>query len=779
MVRSISNSLQRRITNWFDRDCRETFLERIRLVFESEKLYADEPDAVKYGHTLYHILENITPLTGDGPIAGAVKLEIPTSEERQEILDHYSKWWNKPLQERQKKALFYYSEAWLRCRPDFFMSMGHLAMDWEAIIDKGLPYLRAAAEKRLAEPCDEEQKHFLNGALICYDAISMYMNRLADAAEQEGKTAVSENLRQVSSGPANTFEQALQLIWIIILIEQKVCGCGVLNLDRMDQYLLRRYRADIESGILTENRAVELLQEFYFLNNEIMVQTDHMSTETENTRSTLEVAFDDPNYLILGGKLPDGAPGVNELSFLMVEAARSMKLRNPFLVVRYYRGINPDFWRYCCDAMRENTTLVIYNDETMIPALKAYGVQSPEVFDYGFFGCNDPTIPAMTGGLRQVWMNLAKPLELALNQGNYPMVPIAEETVKHTDDLQPLDSKCQFRLDDRMTGLMTGPYYGVKTKPVSEMKSMEDVIDAYKEQVEYLIGEFRRGFEQDLRFERPYAYGRIRIEDCFIKGTIENACTWTEGGTKYHPIITQGCGLSTAIDSLYAIDEVCFQEKKMSLQELASILAADFKGHENLSDYLKRKVAKFGNGHDKVDRYAKIVTDIFTGAVQKYNGSEYLYQMWPTYSTDRDFTTMGKYVGATPDGRHAGEQISENQSPMNGCDKNGLTALLNSESKVPFNKITGGPLNLRIHPSAVKDEDGLTALCALFKTYFDKGGMQIQVNVVDAQTLREAQKHPEKYRTLCVRVTGYSAFFVEMGKKAQDELIARTEHLVA
>ena len=154
----------------------------------------------------------------------------------------------------------------------------------------------------------------------------------------------------------------------MVLVLQKVCGCGVLNLSRMDQYLLSRYEKDMADGILTEDEAVELLQEFYYRNNEIMVQTDHMSQEIESTSYTLEVAYDDPNYLILAGKRADGKPGVNSLSFRMVEAARALKLRNPFIVVRYYDDIDEEFWSYCCDAMRENTTLVFYNDETMIPA---------------------------------------------------------------------------------------------------------------------------------------------------------------------------------------------------------------------------------------------------------------------------------------------------------------------------------------------------------------------------------------------------------------------------
>ena len=776
MVRPISSSLQNRIDNWFKRDYRETFMERISLIFEAEELYAGEGNAVRYAHTLQHILENVTPVTGEGPIAGEFKLRIPTEEEEKAILKHYKQWWDIPTVERREKILFYYSEGWIKCRPPFFPSFGHLALDWETIIDEGIGAWKEKALNRLEGNVNSDQRQFLEGALICYDAVSTYIMRLAAQAEAEGKVRLAEDLRTVSTGPAKTFRQALQLIWILVLVLQKVCGCGVLNLSRMDQYLLSRYEKDTASGELTEDEAVMLLQEFYYRNNEIMVQTDHMSQEIETTKYTLEVAYDDPNYLILGGKLPGERPGVNHLSFLMIEAARAMRLRNPFIVVRYYDGIDEEFWTYCCDGVRENTTIVFYNDETMLPALRSYGIEDPEVYDYGFFGCNDPIIPAYTGGLRQVWFNLVRPIELALNCGDYPMQPLGRKVVEATEPYAPLDPECQFDIDDRMTGLMTGPYYGIRTKAPEEMTCMEDVLEAYRQQTEYLMGEFRRGFEEDFGEEQKVTKDKLRIEDCFLKGTIENALTWTEGGTKYSSIINQGCGLATAIDTLYAIEQICFVRKEMTVAELAKVLAGDYAGNERQALLWKNRIAKFGNDNEDVDRYGQIVTDIFLDAVKKYNSDKYVYQMWPTYSTDRDFTTMGKDVGATADGRRAGEQLSENQSPANGADTSGLTAMLNSLSRIPFKGITGGPLNIRLHPSAVQGEDGLKVMSALLRTYMEKGGMQMQINVVDADTLRDAQVNPDRYRTLCVRVTGYSAFFVEMGKKAQDELIARTEH---
>ena len=183
---------------------------------------------------------------------------------------------------------------------------------------------------------------------------------------------------------------------------------------------------------------------------------------------------------------------------------------------------------------------------------------------------------------------------------------------------------------------------------------------------------------------------------------------------------------------------------------------------------------KFGNDIEWVDELANRVVDIFCDEVQRINGPEYVYQFFPLLKTDRDFTTMGLDVGATPDGRSAGEQISENQSPTEGADKEGLTALLNSAARLPFERITGGPLNIRFHPSAVKGDNGLRMLAIALKTYFERGGLQIQINVMSREQLLDAQQHPKKYKNLCVRVTGYSAYFVELSKAVQDDIIART-----
>jgi formate C-acetyltransferase len=771
--------LAKSINDWFEKDFRATFYERVDYLRESESLYAELPYAVRYGKTLGYVLDRITVFVQPGEkIVGSIKEIIPSEDQRQVVEQLSHEWWGISQEEIQKKAMWYYSYGWIRRRPPWFFTLGHLALDWEGIITRGLGAFEAHACEVAASPemqADPHKAQFLEGAILSYQALSRYIQRYSQAARQEAQGCndplrkaellrISESCAQISRGPARSFQEALQLIWLIVLPLMKVAGCGVFNLHRMDQYLLPFYRHDLETGVLTEAQALELIEEFYNKNNEIMTPTDHMSQEIETTLFNLEVTYDDPNYLTLGGLLQGGAPGVNELSYLFVEAAHQMKLRNPFIVVRYYEGIDQRFWLHVCDAIRDNATLVVYNDATMIPALIHYGVDEEDAFEYGFYGCNDPNLPTQEGGLRQLWFNMLRPLELALYSGDYPLQPNGHKS-----------GSSEYSLTDRMIGLMTGPYYGTKTMPAEEMTSIEGLLEAYRQQVRYLLEEYRKAFEQDFKIELIENAGRIRIEDIFLHGPIDQATTWNNGGTRYHKITIQGSGMASVVDSLAAVEQLVFRDHEMTLKELVELLRNNYEGNDFLQAKLSKKMPKYGNDIEWVDELGRRVVDIFCDEIDRVNSPKYMYTFFPCISTDRDFTTMGKDVGATPDGRRAGQQVSENQSPTQGADMEGLTALLNSVSRLPFHRITGGPLNLRIHPSAVRGENGLNMFAIALQTYFQKGGMQVQLNVMSREQLLDAQQNPHKYKNLCVRVTGYSAYFVQMGKKAQDELINRTE----
>jgi formate C-acetyltransferase len=774
----ISPAMREKLTQMIHKDYRATFYERLDCLIESEPLFENLPYPERYGNTLQYSLDRISLcIKSDEKIVGSVKEIIPSDGQIETVEELTNAWWNRSLPEIQEKILWFYSYNWLRRRPPWFYSFGHLGFEWEKLLSLGLGgYLKEARMLLEKANGNETKRNFLKGAIICYQALSSFIQRYAEEAEALAGTAGDEReksrlveiasiCRSISTEPAQSFREALQLIWLIVLPLMKVCGCGVFDLGRMDQYLLPYFKADLEKGGLTRDEALELIIEFFYKNNEIMSPADHMSLDDVKTQFTLEMTFDDPNYIILGGLLPGKRGGVNEVTHLFIEAQHILQLRNPFIVLRYYSGIDEDFWQKACAAMRDNATIVIYNDNTMIPALTAYGIREEDAVDYGFYGCNDPDITGKQGGLRQLWFNLVLPLELALNK--------AKQRADFSADRPPVPS--QFALDERMIGLMKGSFHGIRTKPLDDIRNMDDLLDEYRKQLRFLMADFRNAIEQDIDLEIKYNKGRIRIEDCFLAGTLEKALTWNDGGTLYNVMTVQGSGLATVTDALAAIDQMVFSDQEMSLAGLADVLNQNFDGNESIQKRLKHHLPKFGNDIEWVDRLAHRVVNIFCDEVAAQNNSNYIYTFLPTLSTDRDFTGMGEILGASADGRNAGDPISENQSPTLGAEREGITALLNSVSKIPFNRITGGPLNLKIHPSAVQGEDGLKALAALLKTYMEMGGMQVQLNILSRQQLLDAQKHPEKYEGLCIRVTGYSAYFVQMGKKAQDEVIRRTE----
>jgi len=763
----VSERIRERVEALYTKDYRLTFYERIEALIDSEHMFEGLPYALRYGKTLDYILGRVSvPIEAGERILGSVKEIIPTDEQVRLVNEMTHRWWDIPDEEIQRRILWFYSWNWLRRRPPWFYSFGHLGLEWARTLRLGLGGYAAEASRRLEQEdvqADPSRREFVEGGILCYQALQGYVARYASAAEGARLQAAAERCRRLSTEPAESFHDALQLLWLIIVPLMKVCGCGVFDLGRMDQYLLPYYRRDIESGALSRDEALELITEFFYKNNEIMSPADHMSIEDEKVDFTLEMTFDDPNYLIVGGLLADGSPGVNELSHLMVEAQGALCLRNPFMVVRYYDGIDEGFWEKTCAAMRDNATIVIYNDETMIPAHKSYGIAQEHAVDYGFYGCNDPNITGKQGGLRQLWLNLLLPLELVLNRSRQ----------KFEAPLPPGAS--QFPLRERMIGLMTAEYHGLVGRPLEEISSMDELLEEYRKQVRFLLADYRGAFDADVALERQYNRGRIRIEDCFLDGPMDKALSWNDGGTPYNVLTLQGSGIASVADSLAAIQKLVFEDREMTLSELAEILRADYRGHEELQRRLRYRFPKFGNDIPWVDELAARAAEVFCDEVARQNEGGHLYRFLPTLSSDRDFTCMGGIVGATPDGRRALDPMSENQSPTEGADTEGLTALLNSAAALPFHRLTGGPLNLRIHPSAVEGEGGLTVLAAALRTYMENRGMQVQLNVVSSEQLRDAQAHPDRYRGLCVRVVGYSAYFVQMGRKAQEELIRRTE----
>ncbi|MBM4079280.1 MAG: hypothetical protein FJ278_06240, partial [Planctomycetes bacterium] len=432
---------------------------------------------------------------------------------------------------------------------------------------------------------------------------------------------------------------------------------------------------------------------------------------------------------------------VNELSFLALRAGH-LKLKQPTIIVRYHRGLNREFWREVCELIRAGGSVGIYNDHTVVPALESVGVEPQDALGYTHYGCCNPNIPGQEGSLIERWHNLPKFVELALNNGKCPVKG------------QPL---------------------GPATGDPDTFRTFEDLQAAVRAQMRHALEAERRGVE--AFWAKESAMPSFTAESLFLEGCVENGREWRRGGTKYYHKMQHAVGIGTATDSLVALRNLVFEEKRLTLGQFRDILNASFAGHEELRQELLNRCPKFGNDDDAVDSVAVWLANAFCDEVARCNRPDHRIAFWPELYSYHNNKNLGDQTGATADGRRRGESLSENQSPSYGADRNGVTALLNSMAKLPFHRTPGGGTNILIHPTAVKGEDGLRALMDLLETYFQRGGMHLQVNIVDKRTLLEAQKSPEKFRTLTVRVTGYSGYFVTLDPRSQQDVIARTEHV--
>jgi formate C-acetyltransferase len=339
------------------------------------------------------------------------------------------------------------------------------------------------------------------------------------------------------------------------------------------------------------------------------------------------------------------------------------------------------------------------------------------------------------------WHGLPKYLELALNDGVDPA-----------------------------TGSRSGPATGAAER----LETMAALLEALRLQIRGALEQERAQYPPLT--EEELARCSFTLESVFLEDCIENGREWRLGGTRYWHKSQHGSGIATVADSLAAIRQLVYEAGEMDLARLRDILNRDFEGEEPLRLRLRTRMPKFGNDDTRVDELAALVADLFCDEVVRCNQVPHSIRFWPEIYSYHNNRWMGSQLGATADGRHRGESISENQSPSPGADLRGATACLRSLARLPLHRTPGGGTNLRLHPSGIEGETGLEALSNLMKTYFGLGGQHLQVNLVEAETLRAAQRDPEHYRDLSVRVVGYSAYFVTLAPNVQEDLIRRTEH---
>lgn len=714
----------------FEMDDRAIFLSRMEILKDCTDRYRSDTAGIKFGHTLQAMLSRIdVVIEEEDLIVGRAPEVVPNTEEE--------RW----FQENRKD---YFYVPW-------FSTTGHLTLSWERLLNEGLVGIRERARAHLDRLTGRDgvtlsKRDFLQGTLLCCDAIAGFAERYAAAAASLALEAWSEErraeliriaevCRRVPAEPARTLHEAVQSVWLVDLILHTVVGARDFTPGRMDQYLYPFYERDLSDGCITPDGALELIESFYIKCSEIIGLADQINPQKRS------LCQDSVQYVVLGGQTSDGEDATNPMSWICLKAGY-LRLKQPTIKVRYFDGIDKAFWLEACRLARAGGSIGFYNDSVEIPAFQSVGVDPEDAFGYSHYGCCNANVPGKEGSLMERWHSMPKFLELVLNNGFDPVA---------------------------------GKQSGARTGDADTFATVDDLMDALRLQIRHVMEGERRKYpplpENDDRCS-------FTLESIFLEDCIENGREWRLGGTRYWHKSQHASGIATVSDSLAAIETVVFDAGELTLGELRDILNSDFDGHESLRHRLRNRCRKYGNDDDAVDAMAVQLSGIFCDEVVRCNEVPHSVRFWPEIYSYHNNLWLGAELGATPDGRRRGEGISENQSPTLGMDLTGVTACLRSMAKLPLERTPGGGTNLKLHPSSVEGESGLTALSDLILTYFELGGQHLQLNIIDGAVLRAAQERPEEHRTLSVRVVGYSAYFTTLSKRVQDDLIARTEHRI-
>jgi len=615
--------------------------------------------------------------------------------------------------------------------------VNHVIADYEKVINLGMMGIKAEIQGRMAGETDEQKLTFLHSADIALDAGITLGQRYAEEARRLAKEEADERWREellniadicarIPKYSARTFHEALQSVWFTqILLVTEVAGSAVdaHTLGRFDQYVYAFYKRDLQSGRLTEAEALELIKCLFIKYCEKEVQGGEL--------------------FVLGGMTPDGKDATNPISYLCLEAFADLKLPAPKLMARVFRGTPQRFYEQCLDVISTGLgSPALYNDELAIPALTKLGIPLEEARDYAPIGCYELCLPGREyGNPMACHINLPKCLEWALSNG---------------EGIIPQDEK------------------GTPTGDISTFNSFESVLMAYKRQVEFQVPRQLHAVEESEKMgalSTPSPLLSALMADC-----IDNATDISVGGARYNFRGCQGYGLANVADSLAAIKKFVYEEEEISLSELVSILETNFADHEEVRQKFINRIPKYGNDDDYVDAIAVEIAGHFCETVSKI-------PLWRS-GVNRPglFSFLANVwggVSALPDGTLKGERLAQNMAAAPGANRNGPTAEVKSVAKIDYAQAANGTaFNLRFHPQVFKTEDGKQKIIRLTNTLFQMGGMHVQFNVVDQQTLRDAQKHPDKYRDLIVRVTGYSARFVDEPVEIQNNIIAQTEYVL-
>ena len=679
----------------------------------------------------------------------------------------------------------------------FYNGVGHVTVQYDKVLAIGFEGIITQVEAAQAK-CNVgdgdyvKRSHFYEAVITSCKAVIRYAQRYAALAREEAETCgdakrrqelllIAENCERVPAKGATSFYEACQSFWFVQQLLQIESSGHSISPGRFDQYMYPYYAADRDSGKITREFAQELMDCVWIKLNDLNKCRDAASAEGFAGYSLFQ-------NLIAGGQNKDGIDVTNDLSFMCIQASMHVMLPMPSFSVRIWNGTPHDFMIRAAELVRTGLGQpAYYNDEVIIPSLVSRGLTLQDAREYNIIGCVEPQVPGKTEGWHDAaFFNMCRPLELVFSNG-----------------------------------VDKGEQISIQTGNVEDMKTFEEFYDAYKAQMNYnisLLVNADNAIDVAHAERCPLPFLSCMVDDCIARGK-----TVQEGGAIYNFTGPQGFGVANMADSLYAIKKLVYEEKKITIGEFKEMLALNYgQGLDEISlsemavDVIKNltaagktvsaeevtkilatikaatetpelkakgdkllqmidEVPKFGNDIPEVDAFARDVAYTYTKPLETYKnprGGMYQAGLYPVSAN----VPLGAQTGATPDGRLAHKPVADGVSPSAGKDVNGPTAACNSVSRLDHFIASNGTLfNQKFHPSALSGREGLETFSAMIRSYFDQKGSHVQFNVVDRQTLLDAQKNPEQYKHLVVRVAGYSALFTTLSRSLQDDIINRTE----
>ena len=647
---------------------------------------------------------------------------------------------------------------------------GHYSPDYKKIIDRGWKSLRDEAQAHMDAIegkvfHDDASKYVFWRAMVRVAEGGMiltkrYADLVAKAAEEAPEGARKDELAKMADGlynivenPARNTWESMQCTLIYQLMLHTDGQSHGITLGRMDQYLGKFVEQELADGVYTEESLQELTDLF------ILKLGDYFSvmrvvtspTGTLATKSAYNYVCGGQHFTV-GGVTPEGEDATNPLTLTFLQTYARLYLIDPSISVRMHDNTPYEVWEAAIESSKISGGMpIIENDNVIIPALEAKGISHEDANDYAIIGCVEPAIggkewSASGSNGCESFVNLVGIMNMAIHNGRNPM----------PQGLTP-----------------NGNDFGPKTGDLRDMKSFEELKEAFVKQIEFWVDwhvSYVNFYELAYGEFFPCVSASLTMEGCMDSGK-----DVLRGGAKYNSTGLTGAGIGNVADSLCAIKKLVFEDKTVTADQLLDALNKNWEGYEELQQYIDNELPHYGNDIEEVDEIAAWAMGVFCDKVNSSWGPRGPWR--PSTFTMTVHIDFGRQTMATPDGRFLGTPLAEAISPRQGFDKNGPTAYLTSAAKLPQVKLgNGDQCNIKFSPSVCQGEQGTRHLQQLISTYFDQGGMQVQFNVVGVDTLHDAQEHPEDHQNLIVRIAGFSAYFVEMPKVLQDDFITRTEH---